>query len=610
MPDYIHPELENLAKELDEKKRGEVAEQCLDDFKTDLESRTEWLSMHAEWLKLYYQKDKPINPPWEGSSDESLPMLAEACQQFHSRAYQAMFPAQGSILKAMPAGKWDAESAERAKRIGTHMSWQLTTRQPAYRRGKDRMLLGLPLHGAYYTKTYRDPVKGMNVTDNVRPTDLVLPYGNGPMNIEDLDRKSHIVWQSVNTTKLLAKSGFFLEGAEPFEFDTENDLDQTHNEIQGLQETAYGKKTTAKIIEQHCLLDLDDDGIAEPYIVWLDSESEKVLRIAIRYDTDEAGNPTDDKNPVEYFTDYSFLENPNGVYGLGYGHLVGPLNSAVNKLLRQAVDAGTLQNTLSMSGFISKQAGVKGGEVKLQLGKFIKTESSADDLNKMFWQPRVNQPAPVLLEVLNLLMGRSDRIAAVEVATGQTQKVMQPHAIMALIEQSQQSNVAAYDRTIQAWGRELSIHYRLNRKYLDPVEYYATLDDQGEMQQAEIARQDYAEDFQVMPMADARHITKQQKIAKGQLMYETIVQNPIMQMFPDRMLTALRKYLETAEVEYAPDILPTPEELMQVLQAQAAAAKEEKDAAKQAGAIDGATDIMGSVTDLISATKEDKKEDD
>jgi len=393
--EYLHPELRNLAETLKDEELGEIAKQVLEDYKNDEESRMEWLSMHADWLRLYFQKDRPLNAPWEGSSEESIPMLAEACNQFHARAFQAMFPNQG-IIKAVPTGKPDEKSKQRAERVGTHMSWQLMVRDKSYKKNKDRLLLSTPLHGSSFTKTYYCPIRTRNITENVRATDLVVPYGTGPRDLEDIERKTHIIWMPLNKAKKLQKLGFFIGEPKAWENpkqEERNEVDQAHDDVMGLREAAYGDGTYAKILEQHCLCDLDDDEIAEPYIVWVDAASEETLRVAVRYDVDEAGTPTDEKEPIEQFTHYTFLENPDGFYGLGFGHLIGQLNIAVNKLVRQTVDAGTLAGVGNMSGFINKGISTKKGEVQIQFGKFITTESSVEDIARGIYQFKFPPPS-------------------------------------------------------------------------------------------------------------------------------------------------------------------------------------------------------------------------
>ena len=561
MAEYLHPELRNLAEDLNEDELGEIAKQALEDYRNDEESRLEWLSMHADWLRLYFQKDRPINAPWEGSSEESIPMLAEACNQFHARAFQAMFPNQ-SIIKAVPTGKPDEKSKQRAERVGTHMSWQLMVKDKTYKKNKDRLLLSTPLHGSTFTKTYYCPLRKRNITENVRATDLVVPYGTGPRDLEDIERKTHIIWMPVNKAKKLHKTGFFIDAPEAWENPEQgekNEADQAHDDVMGLREAAYGDGTYVKILEQHRLWDLDDDEIAEPYIVWVDAASEKVLRVAIRYDTDEAGNPTDDKEPVEQFTHYPFLENPDGFYGLGFGHLIGQLNIAVNKLIRQTVDGGTLAGVGNMSGFVNKGISAKKGEVQLQLGKFITTESSVEDISRGIYQFKFPPPSPALTQIAELLMSRSDRLATVtEALTGQTDKVMQPTTILALIEQSLQVFSTVYERILGSWASELEKHFRLNRKHMDPEEFFGVLDITGALKEASAGREDYTDDLQIRPLADPKMSTERQKLAKSDAEWEFANSNPLIVNSPMHYYQASIRRAEALGIEDPGELVPKP----------------------------------------------------
>ncbi|MGI9504390.1 MAG: portal protein [Geminicoccaceae bacterium] len=561
--DYQHPELRNVALDLTEEERGEIAGEGLEGLRSDDESRSEWLSMHADWLRLFFQKDRPKNPPWEGASTEAIPILAEACNQFHARAYQAMFPSR-RIIRAIPTGKTDAHSRDRAERVETHMSWQLLVRNKNYKRDKDRLLLGVPLHGSAFTKTYYCPIRERNITDNVRAVDLVVPYGTGPRNIEDIERKTHIVYTPINRAKILHNKGFFMEEPVPFEPSykqgEKTEVDQAHDEAQGVQETNYHSSAYARILEQHTFLDLDEDGIPEPYIAWIDGTSEKLLRLSVRYDTDENGEPTDDKEPVECFTHYPFIENPDGFYGLGFGHLIGMPNEAVNKLLRQTIDAATLANVGNHSGFVSNALGVQGGELQMQLGKFLKIPGSTEDINRAIFQFKFPGPSNVNGQVIELLMKRSDRLATVtEAITGQTEKVMQPTTIMALIDQSLQIFSTVYERILTAWGDELEKHYRLNRKHMDPEEYFAVLDVTGAIKEGHAAREDYEEDHQIQPIADPKQTTQRQKLAKAEAEWAFAIGNPLILNSPQHFYNASKRYLMAIEAEGIDEILPEPQ---------------------------------------------------
>jgi hypothetical protein len=413
------------------------------------------------------------------------------------------------------------------------------------------------LHGSVFTKTYFDPVKKRNVTENVRAIDLVVPYGTGPRDLEDLERKTQIIWMPMHRAAFLHNAGFFTELPEPYSMADRSAQDKAHDELSGISDSGKVEHHPAKILEQHRFLDLDEDGVPEPYIVWVDATTEKVLRLAIRYDTDESGSPTDGKQPVEYYTHYPFLENPDGFYGLGYGHLLGPINTAVNKLVRQAVDAGTLANVGNHSGFISKALAGKKGTVEFQLGKFIPVENVSDDIGRGIFQFQFPGPQATLFNIMDLLMQKGDRLATVtEAVTGQTEKVMQPTTILALIEQSLQVFSTVYERVLSSWQIELEKHFRLNRKYMDPEEYFAINDIGGALQEATASREDYAEDLQIEPMADPKMSTDRQKMARAEAELQTTLQNPLALNSPQHLHAAYKRYFVAIGSEAIDEILP------------------------------------------------------
>ena len=107
----------------------------------------------------------------------------------------------------------------------------------------------------------------------------------------------------------------------------------------------------------HTYWDLDDDGYAEPVVVTIHEPTEKVVRVTARYTSNGLESNQDGKiiriKPLEYYTAFTFIENPAGsLYGVGFGLLLGPINDAINTIINQLVDAGTLNNL--QSGYISK----------------------------------------------------------------------------------------------------------------------------------------------------------------------------------------------------------------------------------------------------------------
>lgn len=551
----LPPDLQNLAAALPEDELRDIAEQCIAEYEDDDTSRKPWLDMHAKWIRLFYQDDRPVNPPWPDSSRESIPTLAEACTQFQARAFQAFFPNR-TPFKAIPTGEVSEGDLQRAERVSKHLSYQLLVQDKGYKRRKDKLLLSVPLHGSFFTKTYYDPVVGRNQVRNVRAEDFILPYGVGDRSIDELDRKTELIWLSVNDTKIYASTGYFTSPCKPWTMGDDRPTTDAHDNASGQQPQSYSDSVTyCKLIEQHRLLDLDGDGIAEPYIVTVDLESRSVKRIAIRYETDPIGKPLYDKAPVEQYTSYEYLPNPDGPYGLGLGHLLGHINTSINKLLRQTIDAGSLAN--QKAGFFDKRLNVKKGEMNMSMGKFIGVEpGQAGKIGDAIHEFQFSGPDPTIQQVLQLLMNRADRLAfTTEAVTGQVDKVQQPTALLALLDQSLQVNNTVYERLFTSWEEELAKVYKLNSKYLDEKQYVTVLDSDG-LERFEIGRQDYAPDLKIVPIVDTKQTTEQQRLARAQAEWQFAITNPLIMSSPQHLRSASKRYLEAIGSRNIKDILP------------------------------------------------------
>lgn len=546
--------LENLASKLPEEDQKRLAAQVVGDFEGDDDSRKGWLEMHADWLRVYNQHDKPKNPPWPGASDETMPLLVEGCTQYSARAFTALFPNKGNIVSCVPTLKMDPITEARAKRVGKHMSWQLTTKDRLYKQNKDRLLQGQPLHGSYFTKSYYDPRLQRNATENVRPEDLVIPYGIGPRDIDTIERKTQILYLTVNETAIRAATGFFLVPCQPFDFGNKTPTQAVVDKREGITESLRDRpeKGLCCILEQHCVWDLDNDGIAEPYIAWVDRQSHKLLRLVARYDQD----PT---QPDEYFTHYPYMANPEGFYGLGLGHLIAPINRAVNKLLRQGIDANTLANIGNASGFISSQLAVRGGDQQMVMGVLKKIDMPADDISRGIFTFKFPGPSAATLQFMQALIMRSDRLASVtELTTGQPDKVYQPTMAMALIEQAQQVYTSVYQRTINSWTSELQKLYALNSKFMQDVEQFAVFNADGSVDREVATKDDYAPDLMVMPIADPSNSSKEARLKKAEVEYQTILTNPLTAQNPISLYFATHRFLESIEVQNIDQVLPPP----------------------------------------------------
>lgn len=122
-----------------------------------------------------------------------------------------------------------------------------------------------------------------------------------------------------------------------------------------------------------------------------------------------------------------------------------------------------------------------------------------------------------------------------------------------MLEQSLQMPTSVMEQMSLPFQGELEKLYKLNKKYLNQQAYF---NEDG--QSFEITRDDYKEDLRVIPIFDPRNITKQQKIAKAQTLYQFILQNPLTMQNQQSIYNASVKILEALEVEDIKDILPDP----------------------------------------------------
>lgn len=551
----VHPEENNLAASLPEEELTAIAQQCFQEFEEDLESRADWEEMHAKWLEIYYQRDVAQMPAWDGSSEESLPLLAEAVNQFQSRTYRAFFPNR-YFIDAIPVGKPSEQARLRAERIGKHMSFQLSVMDRTYKPNKNQMFMAVALHGSDFTKTYYSPTRRRNVIERVRAMDLVVPYGVGPRRIEDIERKTQIKWMSVNQTRVLAQNNWFLDECEPYSEEA-GPIQQAADDAEGIIKSgSYGSKgDECCVLEQHRLLDLDGDGIGEPYIVWLDRQTKKIKRIQIRYEVDETGLPLDNKEPIEMFTHYQFLPNPDGFYGLGFGHLIGQTNKAGNKLLRMFIDANELATIGNMGGLVSENLGLDGDSFDISLGRFDKLPRSVEDIRKHVFQWQFPQPSQEALQMIDKLSATAQRLSAnSDILSGNPDKVYQPQAMLAMIEQGLQLFSSVQEFLGVSMEDELQKIYRLNAKHLEESPYFQFGDDT-----IEVTREDYMDDFRVVPIFDPKYATRSQKLAKAEAEYQFIVQNPIASQNPQSIYLASVNYLKALDAENIDAIMPPPQ---------------------------------------------------
>ena len=522
----------NVARDLHSEILDRIGGLVVDEYDLDKRSRSDWEDKAERAMAYVMQDAEPKQYPFPGASNVIWPLLTTAALQFGARAYPAIVrgqrvvkgvvwgsdrgtPAtqdgrQGGPPKLGPDGQpvWKiapGEKRARAERIGEHMSWQLLEQMKEWEPQLDRLLHQMPVVGGAIKKTYRDPAADRSYSVFVSLLDVVWDYNAASFET------------SARQTEILSS---YPHEIEEFERADEMYLPQIYGEPgagEGSPEKNQPGDSDGRhvFLEQHRRYDLDGDGYAEPWIITVHQRSAKVVRIVA--DFDEDGIKADDDGnikrveKVEQYTMIPFLPNiDGGSYPMGFGHLLKPLNEAINSTLNQMFDAGHLQN--AGGGFISNQLSIKSGVVQWNVGRYSRVDTRGRDIRESIYTMQWPGASPVLFQLLGLLMTSAKELSSTQdVLTGDAGLAnAPPTTLMALVEQGMRVYTAIHKRVFRALKQEFAKLYRLNRLYLKGPQGYQF----GE-EWRETEPEDYRLGGGVEPAGDPSMVTDMQKLSRA-----------------------------------------------------------------------------------------------
>lgn len=541
----------NLARHLTADERGALGNWVVNGYVRDLQSRIVWSQRHSEAIKLALQYREEKTFPWTGASNIKFPLVTIAALQFLARI--SILTKGRRIARYEHVGADpDGSKMQRAARISTHTSLQLLDEDVAWVDSDEQAKFACSLVGSAFKKSYFDPVQGINISEYVPAQNFVFDYYC--KHIDTTLRATHLIGMNSNKLQERVTRGLFIEEENPQTPGPEvitNLLKVVSDEIQGLWN--QGGSEEYRILEQHCWYDFDGDGYAEPYIMSVREDSGHLYRIVPRFfdngdvhrindlavrqaenlaleakdlaikskyekQAQELESASDNKivriDPVTYFTKYTFIPSPDGgAYGLGLGALLGPVNAAVDTLLNQLVDAGTMQTT--SGGFLGRGVKLKGGKTTFDPFEWKPVDTTGDDLRKNIMPLPVNEPSSTLFQLLGILITYGEKIgSATDIMTGVSPGQNTPaETSRNTVEQGMMLFSGIYARMYRAFREELKKFYNLNRLYLHTSPQFWDLT-QGP--DAIINPDDYSKgQFRVFPSADSSTISGQQRKDKA-----------------------------------------------------------------------------------------------
>lgn len=530
----------NIAELLDERDLHKIGQDVVKGFENDLQSRSVWERKTEESMKLALQVAEAKSFPWPNASNVKFPLITIAALQYHARSYPVLVDGETPVKCRVIGDDPDGEKTRRADRVSNHMSYQIMEEDCDWELEMDRVLITQPIVGCAFKKTYFHPVYKRPESEYILAQDLVVNYYT--KSLETAPRITHVQYMSKNDLYERTARGLFLElkNTKPVAL-LESNLTLTRNKAQGMDAPeTVDPSTPFEILEQHCNIDFDQDGYAEPYIIWVNRSSKQVLRIVARYfkdsvEYDPKGKKVLSIKAEDYFTKFPFIPSPDGgFYDLGFGVLLGPLNQSIDTIINQLVDAGTMANTAG--GFLSRGIKIRGGNSNFAPLEWKHVDTTGDDLRKGIVPLPVREPSQVMFTLLSLLINYGERIGgSVDILVGQNPGQNTPaETSRTMAEQGMKIFSGIFKRTYRSLKDEFKKLYRLNQLYLDDEKQFDS--DNGEFN---IFASDYTGPAtDVRPAADPHIVSDSQKMSQAQAMLQLATTTPGVSMREAQLMFA------------------------------------------------------------------------
>lgn len=556
------------------------------DYERDDGDREDWKKIVKDALEKAAQGKREIEEglPEYRASQVNFPILTVAAMQFHARAYPAICKSGnmvkvkvigsdkgrpimgpdgqqavqigGQVLPASEAAAMAAQSqqtgqempppqpawqippgakAKRASRVSDYMNVYLEYRMDDWEADTDAMLMQQPVAGDGFRKVWW--ANGKEHAAYIPALNVVVPKGA----------------KSLKTTPRITEE---IPDVYPYQIRQRQKAGEYRADV-SLPSLTEDDEAPRMLLEQHRLMDMDDDGLDEPYIITVDRETSQVLKIEANFGPDSI--TANDNGPVaiergQFYVNFPFLPDPKGgFYGIGLGHLLHQVGDIIDTTINQMFDAGHAQ--IAGGGFFAAGLRLQGNgqtnTLRWRPGEYKSVTSSGQTLRDSIYERTFPAPSAIMFQLLELVLGAAKDISSIkDVITGEASNQGQVGTTLALIEQGLAVFNDIYKRIYRQLGIEYTLHYQNLGKYGGEAvaqDYDMVLDDP----EADFAKDFSETDMDIKPVADPSSVTKIQKMARAQFIQQTGAGNPVVDQ---REL--LKRVYEAADVEDIDTLLP------------------------------------------------------
>ena len=501
----------DLSETLEEEDITDIANNVIDNFQSDKESRAEWESMFERGFDLLGLKLEPGSEPFDGACTAVHPLLIESAVKFQSKASGELFPSNGPV-KAQIIGQSSAEKETQANRVQNFMNYQLTEQMPEYFDEFERMLFHLPIIGSAFKKMYYDATSKRPRSEFI-PIDqfYVSYYATDLMNA---DRYTHVIYRSPVEIARDMMAGVYqdIELPEPT-LSNITTFTEKMDTIIGVSPSSDNDPQYV-LLEQHCYLDIEDDEVPLPYIVTVEQQSRQILSIRRNYKQDDPN-----KEKVNHFIHYRFVPG-FGFYGLGLIHFLGNLTMSATAAMRSLIDAGQFANL--PGGFKAKGVRMVGDNDPIAPGEFKEVEATGIDLSKAIVPLPYKEPSSTLFQMLNFVTAAGQKFAdSTEQVISDAASYGPVGTTMALLEASSKFFTAIHKRLHKSQRDEFRILARIDYEYL-PEEYPYDVPNEDRS----IFKQDFDGRIDIIPVSDPNIPSNAHRMMMANMALQMAQQSP------------------------------------------------------------------------------------
>lgn len=376
----------NVAEKLSPDERRTLATDIIELIGVDENSMSDWLGKAKGYLDKIDndENDNPNDREQEGANEEPPPkteMTLSAVIQFSARATDALL-GEPDLARASEPGSED---------LASWVSSQLRTKDPNWTLDTDPLVIHMSVTGLGWRKRDFDDIDRVFHSSFRACTDVIINSSvrsveRAPRITDQFERYPYEIERSI-------ERGKWIDYEPKFE---END-----------------PQAPKRFYETDLWLDLDDDGIDEPWTVVISRDDlPEVVRIRPRWSKKTIVD-TDDVlffNPIRRFYPYRFLPDPKGgFFPMGFGKLLDRTESSADRLLGSIIDTAKSE---------SENGGVFAGggfglpdKIELKNNRIATVNTDGAPLANKFSPFPVKSVSPGSVSVLEKIMTLGDRLA-------------------------------------------------------------------------------------------------------------------------------------------------------------------------------------------------------